>query len=244
MAPVVPETGGGGKAAGLAAAPRTWQPRLAMAPSPDGSAPATLEALLALLRARRSVRRFHPDPVSEEEEAALVEAASWAPSAGNRQAYRLLLVRSPERIAAMAGAVRAEVERLRGALRPDARADAGAYLDEFLHFAGAPLVVAPIHRGGRDLLAAAGASGPGLHRGEADALASVAAAMQNLLLCAAAMGLGACWMTGPLVAAPALAAILEVPAGWTLSALIPVGRPAENPAPPPRRRREQMVRKV
>jgi nitroreductase len=72
----------------------------------------------------------------------------------------------------------------------------------------------------------------------------VAAAIENLLLCAHALGLGACWMTGPLVAAEALAAILEVPRGWTLSALVPVGRPAERPATPPRRPRDALVRRL
>jgi hypothetical protein len=51
-------------------------------------------------------------------------------------------------------------------------------------------------------------------------------------------------MTGPLVAAGALAGVLEVPRGWTLSALVPVGLPAEQPAPPPRRRPETLVRQM
>jgi len=199
--------------------------------------------LLALLRTRRSVRRFRAEPVSEEELAALVEAATSAPSAGNRQAYRLLLVASRPRLDAMAAAVREEVARLKAGVRADAAPEADAYLESFLHFAGAPLVVAPIHRCGPDLLAAAGAA-PRLSRGDADALSSVAAAIENLLLCAHALGLGACWMTGPLVAADALARILEVPQGWALSALVPVGRPAEEPAPPPRRRSEALVRRL
>jgi nitroreductase len=200
-------------------------------------------SLLALLRTRRSVRRFRPDPVPEDALAALAEAAAAAPSAGNRQAWRLLLVTSRERIDAMAEAVRAEVARLRSELRADAGPAAGAYLDNFLHFAAAPLVVAPIHRAGPDLLAAAGAA-PRAARGDAEALASVAAAIENLLLCAHALGLGACWMTGPLVAAEALEKILEVPRGWALSALVPVGAPAEAPAPPPRRAPETLVRRM
>ncbi len=203
----------------------------------------TPEALLALLRTRRSVRRFRPDPVTDAQVAALVEAAASAPSAGNRQAWRLLLVTSRARIDAMAAAVRDEVGRLRAGLREDAAAGAEAYLANFLHFAGAPLVVAPVHRQGPDLLAAAGAA-PRASRGDAEALCSVAAAVENLLLCAHALGLGACWMTGPLVAAAALEQVLEVPRGWALSALVPVGVPAEEPAPPPRRAPESLVRRM
>jgi len=203
-----------------------------------------VDRLLALLRERRSVRAFRPEPVSEEQLAALVEAARWAPSAANRQAWRLLLVTAPERIAAMAAAVRAEVERLGASARPEAADEVAAYLQHFLHFAGAPLVIAPIHRAGVDLLAATGSAPPAQGGREADAVASVAAAIQNLLLCAHAQGLGGCWMTGPLVAADALRPILEIPPGWTLSALVPVGRPAEEPPPAPRRPAEQLVRRL
>jgi nitroreductase len=206
--------------------------------------PRATEDLLALLRARRSVRRFLPDPVTEEEIADLVEAARWAPSAGNKLPWRLVVVTSPERIAAMADAVRAEVTRLRETLRPDLAGDFGAYLEHFLPFAGAPLVIAPIHRGGVDLLQAAAGSGAGETGRGVDAISSVAAAVENLLLCAHAMGLGACWMTGPLLAAEALRPILEIPAGWTLSALVPVGRPAEAPSPPQRRSADQLVRRL
>lgn len=77
---------------------------------------------------------------------------------------------------------------------------------------------------------------------EAETVASVAAAIQNLLLCAHALGLGACWMSGPLVAAEALAPVLGIPAGWTLSALVPIGFPAETPPAPARRPLTQIVR--
>jgi nitroreductase len=199
------------------------------------------DALLSLLRGRRSIRRFRPDPVPEEAVLAMVEAACWAPSARNRQAYRLVAVTSPERIRAMTEAVRAESERLRAALGERVP---GAYLDNFLHFAGAPLIFAPFHRAGADPLRAIGVDHPAAGQVELDTLSSVAAAIQNLLLCAHALGLGACWMTGPLVAADALAGILDVPGGWKLSALIPVGIPAESPAPPRRRAVDQLLRRM
>ncbi len=94
-----------------------------------------------------------------------------------------------------------------------------------------------IHRAAPSLIAAA-LEQPGpdaARRGEADALCSVAAALTQLLLAAHALGLGACWMTGPLVAEERLACALQVPDGWRISALVPVGYPAEAPEPPPRR---------
>ncbi len=198
-------------------------------------------ALLSLLRGRRSIRRFRPDPVPEEAVLAMAEAASWAPSARNRQGYRLAAVASAERIGAMAEAVRVESARLREALRdrvPD------AYVENFLHFANAPLVFAAFYRTGVHLQRAVGADSSASQQIAADALSSMAAAIQNLLLCAHALGLGACWMTAPLIAEAALAPILQVPDGWKLSALIPVGFPAEEPPAPPRRRLDQILRRL
>ena len=200
-----------------------------------------LAALSSILRGRRSIRRFRPDPVSDDAVMAMAEAASWAPSARNRQAWRLVAVSSAERIRAMAEAVQAEGARLRAVLGERAP---GGFLEDFLHFAGAPLVFAPFHRASPDPLRALGVEHPVAGQVELDSLSSVAAAVQNLLLCAHALGLGACWMTGPLVAAGALRRILEVPDGWKVSALVPVGLPAEAPAPPRRRSLERLLRRL
>lgn len=44
---------------------------------------------------RRSVRSFRPDPVSEETLRKLVEAGIWAPSGGNAQTWRFVVVTDP-----------------------------------------------------------------------------------------------------------------------------------------------------
>lgn len=49
-----------------------------------------------LTNARRSVRVYEPRPVEEEKLQKILEAASQAPSAGNLQAYSILVVRKPE----------------------------------------------------------------------------------------------------------------------------------------------------
>ncbi len=51
------------------------------------------EATLALLKARRSVRRYKPDPVPDEMVEQLLEAGRWAPSASNRQPWAFIVVR-------------------------------------------------------------------------------------------------------------------------------------------------------
>jgi nitroreductase len=50
------------------------------------------EALLALLKERRSIRRYRPDPVPDEMVEQLLEAGRWAPSASNRQPWEFIVI--------------------------------------------------------------------------------------------------------------------------------------------------------
>ncbi|MDK2975294.1 MAG: reductase [Methanofollis sp.] len=60
---------------------------------------------LAFLEARQSVREYNADEdVSDEEIAAIMEAASSAPSAGNMEAWDVVVVRSEDQREALAGA--------------------------------------------------------------------------------------------------------------------------------------------
>jgi nitroreductase len=53
------------------------------------------KAFLDLIRSRRSVRRYLPDPVGREQILACLEAARLAPSAHNAQPWRFLVVDDP-----------------------------------------------------------------------------------------------------------------------------------------------------
>ncbi len=58
----------------------------------------------AAVRARRSVRAFQDDPLSEEQLRGLLELANWAPSAGNLQARDFVVVRDANTRRALARA--------------------------------------------------------------------------------------------------------------------------------------------
>ena len=53
---------------------------------------------LALVKARRSIRVFKPDPVIDEDIARIVEAARWAPSGMNSQPWEFVVVKNPDTI--------------------------------------------------------------------------------------------------------------------------------------------------
>jgi nitroreductase len=50
------------------------------------------EALLELVKARRSIRRFKPDPVPDEHIRRIIEVARWAPSGFNMQPWEFVVI--------------------------------------------------------------------------------------------------------------------------------------------------------
>ncbi len=67
--------------------------------------------LLEMIRNRRSIRRYRPDPVARDVIETLLTAAIWAPSAHNRQPWRFCVIESPEPRDAGAGDGRAPAQR-------------------------------------------------------------------------------------------------------------------------------------
>jgi nitroreductase len=212
----------------------------------SGSAGA--EALFALLRSRRSVRRFRPDLPPRHLIEQLLEAAITAPSASNKQPWRFLVVTRAELIARLAAEVRAAVERIAVHIEPASEGSFRAYGDYFTRFQAAPVVIVALHRA---LTLLTNLSQPGMPAEDRARIAAMerdsglmgtAMALQNLLLAAHALGLGASGMTGPLVAVDRMRTLLDVPASWEVAALVPVGFPAEEPAPTERKAVDKVVR--
>jgi nitroreductase len=210
--------------------------------------PMTKPAIYEAMRERRSVRRFKPDPIARDLVTQLVEAAITAPSASNKQPWRFLVVEDRERIARMAAAVRDATARVSSHIPEASQPSFRAYGDYFTRFENAPAVIVPIHRAMSvlsnlvDDALDEGTRGTIRHMEEQSGLVGTSLALMNLLLMAHALGLGASGMTGPLVAEPALRAILEVPDGWGIVALVPIGHPAEDPTPTDRKPADKVIR--
>jgi nitroreductase len=192
------------------------------------------DALLSLIRSRRSIRRFAHRPVSRDVIERLLEAARWAPSNHNRQPWRFLVIEQSERIAALADCVKQHLPGRLTALP----AVASAYAHEFAHhatsFAGAPVLLVACHQRPVSVSGALldGLRHPTLVSGEP---LSVAMAVQNLLLAAHSLGLGACVLTAPLLVGDALAPLLRVPAGFDVTCCVALGYSDESPAAPRRK---------
>ena len=187
--------------------------------------------LLDELRERRSVRKYQARPVPEELIREVLEAAGWAPSAHNAQPWRFIVLADPQvkrRLAeAMAKAWAADMAKDGVSVEPE------TVKLRVERFADAPaLVLACFCMEGMARLP--DAERQGLERDLA--LQSLAAAMQNMLLAADSLGLGACWFCAPSFCKQTVRETLEIPSEVEPEALIALGYPAEEPPAPERKR--------
>ena len=66
----------------------------AATPTPTGSTADVWE----VFRRRRSVRQFRPDPVPDDDLRKMIDAARLAPTSGNQQLWKFLVIRDPDKI--------------------------------------------------------------------------------------------------------------------------------------------------
>ncbi|MBI3503784.1 MAG: 5,6-dimethylbenzimidazole synthase [Proteobacteria bacterium] len=173
----------------------------------------------SLLRWRRDVRHFRPDPLAAGTLEALVARAALAPSVGNSQPWRFVRVTDPARRAA----VRAEFERCNKAALAGQDGERAA-LYSTLKLAG--LDRAPEHLA--VFCDEATHAGHGLGRATMPETLrySAVGAVFALWLAARARGVGVGWVS---ILDPACVnAMLDVPASWSLVAYLCIGLPASD----------------
>jgi nitroreductase len=197
------------------------------------------EMLLDLIQSRRSIRHFTDRPVDREDLLRLFEAARWAPSNHNRQAWKFLVWANPETIRALAQRVAEHLKERLKKLPASALAYAEELVSEATVFAQAPVLIVALHKPpiSASAILLQDLPHPTLVSGEP---LSVAMAVQNLILAAHALGLGTCVLTAPLLVPDALTGMLDLPGGFELTCLVAMGYPDENP-PPPRRKKLEHI---
>lgn len=173
---------------------------------------------------RRSIRRYAPQAIPETTIERVLTAATWAPSAHNRQPWRFALVSGGQRKRDLANAMG---RHLRHDLQADGLPEEAIEKDvqrSYERISRAPVLVL-ICLSMEDM-----DSYPDQKRQRNEwimAAQSAAMAGQNLLLAAEAEGLGACWMCAPLFCADVVRKVLALPAGWQPQGLITLGHAAE-----------------
>lgn len=177
-----------------------------------------------ILKDRSSVRRFKTDRIPQDLLDKLAEAAKLAPVAGGNRNITVQIFDDPEYIASVANGVREECDKIISTIpNPDVRRETLAYSSNFSWFGKAPALIAVSCRKTPSYMSMI------LPKDTDDlfgAKASAAMAVQNILLAATVLGLGACCLTGPLFAKKWLEKELKSPPQNTLTFLVPVGFPA------------------
>jgi coenzyme F420-0:L-glutamate ligase/coenzyme F420-1:gamma-L-glutamate ligase len=193
------------------------------------------------LRSRRSVRRFRPDPVPAEVITRILETATWAPNAHNRQPWRFVQLSSPESREALAGAMGAEFQKTLKAeslTADEISAQLKRSRARILEAPEAILLCLDI-----DVLDkyedSARTQGEYLM-----GVQSVALAGGQLLLAALAEGLAGVWICAPLFAPAEVSRALGLQESWQAQGLILLGYPVKVPDERPRNSLSVVIRKL
>jgi nitroreductase len=188
--------------------------------------------LVDALETQRAVRRLTSDPVDDKIVLELLRLATKAPSGSNAQSWEFLIVRDPEvkhqlaRLNRQAWSVyrRFAKSRARGDLKMARTIAAVQWQAD--HFEEAPVIVVACMRG-RPLPSPTG---------RAAFYGSIFPAVQNLLLAARAMRLGATLSTFPIWSRGLARRTLKLPSNVTPCAVIPLGWPQRGGYGPTTRR--------
>jgi nitroreductase len=205
--------------------------------------------LFDAIKGRTSIRRFKQAPVPDEDIRKILDAGRLAPSANNTQPWSFLVIKDRAVLAAMAVAVRQQIDRMIPYAEDDKQAQRlAAYKGTYYtFFENAPAVIAVFlegyDAGTEKILAKMGYPAEDIKRlRPAPGLQSVAAAVEHMLLAAHALGYGSCWMTGPLVAQESFEKLLGYGKEKFIAALLPVGVPEENPQARPRKTLSELIK--
>ncbi len=204
------------------------------------------------VKGRRSIRKYQDRSVPTELILQAIDLASWAPNNGNFQAWKFFVIENRQLIHRIADLVQGRVDLIAG--WPEAeefRETMNRHQAKCAFFRPAPVLIG---------VAMGGYTGPAdrvlRKRGEIDPDAremilnrerissraqTIASATTLLLLGLHSLGLGACWLAGPMLARREIGELLGVPDGMELFNLVSVGYPAEVREPGRRRPLEEVV---
>ncbi|MCE3236980.1 MAG: hypothetical protein K0Q50_3172 [Vampirovibrio sp.] len=138
-----------------------------------------------LIRKRRSIRKYKPDPVPRDVIERVLEAASWAPSGKNMQNWRFFVLQGKYRDDYLQYSQKSW-DTIRPILEKRLKPSLYEFTERFFYTLGdAPVVIMAYNK-------------PDPEENNQTSMGSVYMAVQNLLLAAEAEGLGTCAMGSPL----------------------------------------------
>jgi nitroreductase len=179
--------------------------------------------LFEIMQTTRAMRRLKPDPVPDELIRKILEAGICAPNGGNTQRWRFLVVKDPEIKRKVQVHYKRALDEVIGPRYRTSAPPPGVTKEQYMrqhaaveyltdHFHEAPVwIVACLEEGTATPTRSSGAS--------------IYPAVQNMLLAARALGLGATLTTRHLLYEKESEAALGLPPGVHSYAILPIGYP-------------------
>ena len=191
------------------------------APSPGAD-------FLALFAKRQSVRRYKPDPVPDEHIRLILDAARRAPTSGNQQPWKFLVVKDPARIERLRTRCLDLAEsRYAAGLAPEERAQRRAAMEKnFAGYFSAPVYVV--------VLTDSKSVYPTYNHYDGPLAAGY------LMLAARALGYGTVFITDS-IPESATKDAFEIPDRYQRVCITPIGVPDGWPEPKPKKKLEDLV---
>jgi nitroreductase len=211
-------------------------------PSTDEALAGLSMPLLDAMMTQRAIRRVKPDPVDDTIVAKCIELGLRAPTGSNGQNWEFIVVKD-QQVKDKLGKRYRQGWSLYGAMGERMAAGDESMLKilrsvkwQVEHFSEIPLLVIPCLRGGMRLPYV-----PTPFVGESSFFGSIYPSVQNLLLAARAMGLGASLITMPLWSVTSARKTLGLPLSVTPVCVIPLGWPKGRYGPTTRKPVEDVV---
>ena len=183
------------------------------------------------LSTARTIRRFTDEPVDDDTLRRCLEAATWAPNGANGQAWRFIVLRSPEQRAVVAEAARRALEVIEpvyGMTRPDPDDDSRRARNNRATY--------ELHDRAGDRTSVLFAT---YHYDTASEVllgGSIYPALQNFVLAARALGLGTCLTSWASYGGEQLLReAVGIPDDWLLAGHVVIGWPRGHHGPLRRR---------
>jgi len=203
------------------------------------------DSFLELVKSRRSIRKFKPDPIPDEYVAKIIEAARYAPSGANTQPWEFVVVKKQElkdRIIQIINDVRSQSTRTETTGQPQQDPQMQRPPRATSDVTTAPVFILLLG----DMRARAGlprGAGQDDRKWQSVLTSSLASAFLYMHLAATALGLASQWQSGverP-EAGPGLRQLLGIPEEMQIYDMMVLGYPDAGPSPKLLRDREKMV---
>jgi nitroreductase len=179
----------------------------------------------------RAVRRLRPDPIPDETLERILQAAAWAPSGGNVQPWRVVVVRDAATRSALGKLYKPQWEKYSAEVRQslDTLSDEARVKSERMfaaadhlgnHLGDAPAILVFCFNPDRMEITDAG-----MDRASVVGGGCVYPAVQNAMLACCAEAIGCVLTTLLCYEETAIKSLLDIPEDWYTCAFMPIGYP-------------------